>query len=86
MSESIIPRDKDYLKLSKSTSGYLEIPYFMNAELNRGYFCNNCLYFINGNDCAIVRKQGPDVQGKESDMIAPYGVCTLWFPDETKTY
>lgn len=86
MSQSTIPKDKDYPKLSKATSGYFEIPYFEKSELNGGYFCNDCLYFIHGNDCAIVKKDGPDVDGKESGIIAPYGVCTLWFPDENKTY
>lgn len=86
MSERIIPKDKDYVKLSKATSGYLEIPYFINSELDRGYFCNNCLYFVDKDDCAIVKKEGPDVQGKESGMIARHGVCTLWYPDETKTF
>ncbi len=68
MSQSTIPKDKDYPKLSKATSGY-----------NSSYFCNDCLYFIHGNDCAIVKKDGPDVDGKESGIIAPYGICTLWF-------
>ena len=85
MSARLIPKDNDYPKLSKATSGYVENPYFKNADLNKGYFCNDCLYFINGNDCAIVKKDGPDVDGKESGIIAPYGICTLWYPDENKT-
>lgn len=84
MSKSI-PKDKTYPKLSKATSGYVENPYFKQADLNKGYFCNDCLYFIEDNDCAIVTKSGPDVKGEESGTIAPYGICTLWAPDEHKT-
>ena len=80
-----IPKVKDYPKLSKATSGYLEINNFKNANLNSGYFCNDCLYFINGNECAIVTSTGPDVNNKESDTIAPHGICTLWYPDKNKT-
>jgi hypothetical protein len=70
--------------LSKSTSGCVENPFF-EEDLNKGYFCNDCLYFIENNDCAIVTKDGPDVDGKESGIIVPHGLCTLWGPDEEKT-
>ena len=86
MSARLIPKDKDYPRLSKATSGYVENQYFEKSDLSRGYFCYDCLYFINGNDCAIVRKDGPDVNGEESGTIAPHGVCTLWMPNESKTY
>jgi hypothetical protein len=56
MSARFIPKEKDYPRLSKATSGYVENKYFENSDLNKGYFCNDCLYFIEGNDCAIVRK------------------------------
>ena len=85
MSARLIPKDKDYPKLSKATSGYVENPYFEESDLNRGYFCYDCLYFINGNDCALVRKDGPDVNGQVSGIIALHGLCTLWMPDQTKT-
>lgn len=84
MSKSI-PKDKTYPKLSKATSGYVENPFFEKSDLNKGYFCNDCLYFIEDDDCAIVTKLGPDVDGKESGIIAPHGLCTLWAPDEEKT-
>jgi hypothetical protein len=77
-----IPTDKQYPKLSKSTSGYIEIEPFKNADLHTGYFCYNCTYFIKENHCAIVQDNGPDVNGEESGTIAPYGVCTLWYPNE----
>lgn len=86
MSGRLIPKNKDYPRLSKATSGYVENKFFEKADLNKGYFCNDCLYFIEGNDCAIVRKDGPDVNGEESGIIAPHGICTLWLPDEVKTH
>jgi hypothetical protein len=81
-SEGNIPTDKPYPKLSKATSGYLEIEHFKHADLHAGYFCYNCTYFIKGKYCAIVQESGPDVNGAESKIIAPYGVCTLWHPNE----
>ena len=42
-------------------------------------------YFIKDNHCAIVEDSGPDVNGKESGIIAPYGLCTLWNPNEEET-
>jgi hypothetical protein len=80
-SNNTIPTDKPYPKLSKATAGYVENEYFKNADLNAGYFCNNCLYFIKESHCAIVKDSGPDVDEKESGIISPYGVCTLWFPN-----
>ena len=83
--EQTIPTDKQYPKLSKASTGYLEIEMFKNADLHTGYFCYNCVYFIkdgNNHHCAIVEDSGPDVNGKESGIIAPYGVCTLWDPNE----
>lgn len=85
MSTKTIPKNKNYPKLSKATSGYVENPYFEKADLTIGYFCNDCIYFIEEDDCAIVTKGGPDVDGKESGIIAPHGLCTLWAPDEDKT-
>lgn len=86
MTSKNIPKDKNHPKLSKATSGYLEIPNFEKSDLNMGYFCNDCIYFIEHDDCAIVRQQGPDVNGKESGTIAPHGICTLWAPDENKAH
>lgn len=86
VSTTSIPKNKNYPKLSKATSGYLEIPNFEKSDLNTGYFCYNCLYFIKEDDCAIVRQDGPDVNGEETGRIAPHGICTLWTPDEDKTH
>jgi hypothetical protein len=49
-----IPTDKQYPKISKASSGYLEIEHFRSADLHTGYFCYNCTYFIKGNHCAVV--------------------------------
>lgn len=81
--QQLIPTDMRYPKLSKASSGYLELDVFKNADLHTGYFCYNCVYFIkNGNHCAIVEDSGPDVYGKESGIIVPHGVCTLWDPNK----
>lgn len=85
MSQEVIPKDKSYPKLSKATSGYLEIDMFKNADLHSGYFCYNCTYFIKDHHCAIVEDSGPDVNAKESGVIQPHGVCTLWDPNEQET-
>jgi hypothetical protein len=59
-----IPKDKPYPKLSKASSGYLEIEQFKNSDLHTGYFCYNCTYFIKDNHCAIVEDSGPDVNAR----------------------
>lgn len=82
MASEVIATDRQYPKLSKAASGYLEIDHFKNADQKAGYFCYNCVYFIKNSQCAIVENRGPDVDGKESGIIAPHGVCTLWEPNE----
>jgi len=47
MEKEAIPTDKQYPKLSKASSVYLEIDYFKNSDLSTGYFCYNCIYWIN---------------------------------------
>ena len=84
-SNSNIDTGKQYPKLSKASSNYFELEHFKNADLHRGYFCYNCTYFIKGNHCAIVEDTGPDIYGKESGIIAPHGLCTLWDPNEEET-
>ena len=79
-----IVTDKQYPKISKCTSGYVEIEAFKDAKLDTGYFCHSCTYFIKGNHCTIVRDSGPDVNGKKSGIIAPYGACDLWSKRSTK--
>lgn len=78
LTRSPIQQEGQYPKLPKTVSGYQEIDLFKNADLRAGYFCFNCTYFIKPNHCAIVDDAGPDVQEKQSGVIAPHGVCTLW--------
>jgi len=85
MASEVIATDKQYPKLSKATSGYLEIDLFKNSDLHTGYFCYSCTYYVKDNHCAIVEDSGPDVDSKESGIIAPHGVCTLWDPNEGET-
>ena len=61
----------------------MEIDAFKDSDLRRGYFCYACVYFINvqGGRCAIVHNHGPDCNGENSDVIAPYGYCPLWAPN-----
>jgi len=80
-----IPTDTQYPKISKASSGYLEIGHFRSADLHTGYFCYNCTYFIKDNHCAIVEDTGPDIYGEESGIISPHGLCTLWDPNEEET-
>ena len=78
-----IPQEATQLnKLTKVSSGYMEISAFKNSDLHTGYFCYNCIYFIKPSHCAIVTDEGQDIDGKVSNIIAPYGVCSLWTPNE----
>ncbi len=48
-------------RISKKSSGYFEIDNFKDTkDLNHGYFCYSCVYFINmqGGRCAIVHNGG----------------------------
>ena len=81
----VIPTDRQYPKLSKAASGYLEVELFKNADLHAGYFCYNCTYFIKDHHCAIVEDTGLDVNAEESGVIEPHGLCTLWGPNEKET-
>ena len=85
MTGQVIPNDRQFPKLSKAASGYLEIDMFKNADLHTGYFCYNCTYFIKDHHCAIVEDTGLDVNARESGVIEPHGLCTLWDPNEGET-
>ncbi|HEX9319607.1 MAG TPA: hypothetical protein VF884_11795, partial [Nitrososphaeraceae archaeon] len=55
---------------SNSPRGFVFNPftpylYVENANLNAGYFCNDCIYFIKDKQCAIVKSEGPDVNGRK---------------------
>jgi hypothetical protein len=64
-------------KFSKLKASYVEYDKFSNSNLRQGYFCYNCIYWINadGGKCMLVKNEGPDVMGNESKVIAPHGCC-----------
>ena len=71
-----------FQKQSKLQAAYLEREEFRTSDLHKGYFCYNCIYFMKPNHCAIVTDEGQDLYGKVSNEIAPYGICSLWTPNE----
>jgi hypothetical protein len=36
--------------------------------------------------CAIVSSQGPDFNGNSSGVIAPYGICSVWEPNQKEIH
>jgi hypothetical protein len=64
-------------KFSKLKASYVEFDKFADSNLRQGYFCYNCIYWINtqGGQCMLVKHEGPDVMGKKSKVIAPHGCC-----------
>jgi hypothetical protein len=43
-----------------------------------GYFCYNCVYFMEPSSCAIVSSEGSDVEGNSSMVIAPH-IATIYY-------
>jgi hypothetical protein len=72
-----------FQKQSKLKAGYIERDEFKNSNFQKGFFCYNCIYWIDmgGGKCMIVQNKGPDSFGKVSDVIAPHGCCSLYEPD-----
>jgi hypothetical protein len=64
-------------KFSKLKASYIEYDKYADSNLHQGYFCYNCIYWVNakGGLCMLVKNEGPDVLGKNSDVIAPHGCC-----------
>ena len=60
-----------FKKLNKRQASYIEYDKFARSNLREGYFCYNCIYWINieGGKCMIVEDEGADVMGKVSDVI-----------------
>jgi hypothetical protein len=75
-----------FQKQSKLKSAYVEQEEFKDANLHSGYFCYNCIYWIDsmGGKCMIVDDEGPDVFGKVSNIIAPHGCCNGYEPNFDK--
>jgi hypothetical protein len=67
-----------FKKLSKRHASYIEYDKFTSSNLREGYFCYNCIYWINieGGKCMIVEDDGADVMGNVSDVIAAHGCCS----------
>lgn len=72
-----------FQKQSKLKAGYIERDEFKNSNFQKGFFCYNCIYWIDmsGGKCMIVDDKGPNLFGKISDVIAPHGCCSLYSPD-----
>jgi len=70
----------EHNKLTKVTSGYMEIDAFKDSDTHKGYFCYNCDYFIKPNHCMIVTYEGQDLNGNVSGSILPYAVYALYGP------
>lgn len=81
-SQKIPQQATEHNKLSKVTSGYVEIDEFKDADTHKGYFCYNCDYFLKPNHCMIVTDEGQDIDGNISGKILSYAVCSLWTPNE----
>jgi hypothetical protein len=66
-----------FQKQSKLKAGYLECDEFKDSNYEKGYFCYNCIYWMDtsGGKCMIVEDEGPDIFGKTSGVIAPHGCC-----------
>jgi hypothetical protein len=67
-----------FKKLNKRQASYIEYDKFATSNLREGYFCYNCIYWINieGGKCMIVENEGADVMGNVSDVVAPHGCCS----------
>ena len=79
----VIDNTTKFQKQSKLKSGYIERDEFKSSNLHKGFFCYNCIYWIDlgGGKCMIVNNNGPDSFCKVSDVIAPHGCCSLYEPD-----
>lgn len=67
-------------KRTKLEASYVEYDKFSDSNLHEGYFCYNCIYWMNadGGRCMLVEHDGPDINGKKSGVIAPHGCCQAY--------
>lgn len=79
----IVDNTAKFQKQSKLKAGYIERNEFKNSNLHKGFFCYNCIYWIDmsGGKCMIVDDKGPDLFGNRSEVIAPHGCCSVYEPD-----
>jgi hypothetical protein len=77
-----------FTKKSKLEAAYAENDKFADSNLHEGYFCYNCIYWIatGGGKCMLVSEEGPDVDGKVSNVIAPHGCCLGYHPNYDKLH
>ncbi len=75
-----------FQKQSKLKMAYVEREEFKDSDLHAGYFCYNCIYWVDsmGGKCMIVDDKGPDIFGNESGVIAPHGCCNEYEPEHNK--
>jgi hypothetical protein len=79
----IVENVTKFKKQSKLKGGYIERDEFKDSNLHKGFFCYNCIYWIDmtGGKCMIVDDKGPDLFGNISDVIAPHGCCSAYEPN-----
>jgi len=82
MSQNIPQEATKLKKLTKVAARYIEMEQFKDSDHHTGYICYNCTYFMKPNHCAIVDDEGQDIRGHDSGVIAPYGICAVWEPNE----
>jgi hypothetical protein len=77
-----------FKKFSKLKASYVEYDKFSDSNLHEGYFCYNCIFWIDtgGGKCMLVEEKGPDVMGKVSEVIAPHGCCAGYEADSNKLH
>ena len=77
-----------FKKFSKLKASYVEYGRFADSNLREGYFCYNCIYWVNvsGGKCMLVEHDGPDVRGTISHVIAPHGCCAGYEPNYDKLH
>jgi hypothetical protein len=73
-------------KITKVGARYIQIEEFKDSDHHRGYFCYNCVYFVKPHHCAIVTDEGIDIQGHNSGVIAPHGLCSIWTPNKEEIH
>ena len=75
-----------FQKLTKLRSCYVEHDEFRDSDLHKGFFCYNCIYWMDmdGGRCMIVDNKGSDTFGNISDVIAPHGCCNGYVPNLDK--
>lgn len=75
-----------FQKQSKLKAAYLERKEFKDSDLHKGFFCYNCIYWIDsmGGKCMIVDDKGPDIFGNVTEVIAAHGCCNGYEPNYKK--